>query len=281
MLDLYVGNPPSFPQGACNTPLPLAYQIGGPVCLGATFAGALTVATVLWRQPLDRMRARLVRDATILPQLDSMTIPVLQRLAQTFRPGSIVVIEPNAGHPLLDEARATGVHVMIGSPSSPRVLLPVIAGRRGCALRRLYALRGDVAENEAVLAAARTVLHRYPADPDRQPHLVARIDDPRHADHWRGWHAGRSSRWFEDALSAHESTASGLLDQVFRTRAKQLLPVRGQHTGPGHPPRAGPAGLGRRSSPKPPPRPRLTMGARSAAAAACAAAGPAGRGPAP
>ena len=74
-----------------------------------------------------------------------------------------------------------------------------------------------------VLAAARTILRRYQADPDRQPHLVARIDDPRHADHWRGWHAGRSSRWFEDALSAHESTASGLLDQVFRTRAKQLL----------------------------------------------------------
>ena len=109
------------------------------------------------------------------------------------------------------------------NPSSPRVLLPVIAGSRGCALRRLYALRSDVAENEAVLAAARTVLHRYQADPDRQPHLVARIDDPRHADHWRGWHIGRSSRWFEDALSAHESTASGLLDQVFRTGARQLL----------------------------------------------------------
>ena len=223
VLDMYVGNPPSFPQGACNTPLPLAYQIGGPVCLGATFAGALTVATVLWRQPVDRMRARLVRDATILTGLDAMTIPVLQRLSHTFRPGSIVVIEPDASHPLLAEARATGVHVMIGSPSSPKVLLPVIAGRRGCALRRLYALRGDVAENEAVLAAARTVLHRYQAHPDRQPHLVARIDDPRHADHWRGWQAGRSSRWFEDALSACESTASSLLDQVFRTQAKQVL----------------------------------------------------------
>ena len=223
VLDMYVGNPPSFPQGACTVPLPLAYQVGGPVCLGATLTGALTVAAVLWRQPVDRMLARLVRDATILTGLDTMTIPVLQRLAHTFRPGSIVVIEPDASHPLLDEARATGVHVMIGSPSSPKVLLPVIAGRRGCALRRLYALRGDVAENEAVLAAARTVLHRYQAHPDRQPHLVARIDDPRHADHWRGWHAGQSSRWFEDALSACESTASGLLDQVFRTQAKQLL----------------------------------------------------------
>ena len=181
------------------------------------------MAAVLWRQPVDRMRARLVRDATILTGLDSMTIPVLQRLAQTFRPGSIVVIEPDASHPLLDEARATGARVMVGQPSSPRVLLPVIAGRRGCALRRLYALRGDVADNEAILAAARTILRRYQPDPDRQPHLVARIDDPRHADHWRGWHSGRSSRWFEDALSACESTASGLLDQVFRTQAQQLL----------------------------------------------------------
>ena len=86
VLDMYVGNPPSFPLGACNVPLPLAYQVGGPVCLGATLMGALTVAAVLWRQPVDRLRARLVRDATILTGLDSMTIPVLQRLAQTFRP---------------------------------------------------------------------------------------------------------------------------------------------------------------------------------------------------
>jgi hypothetical protein len=223
VLDLYVGNPPSFPIGACTMPSSLAYQLGGPVSLGATLTGALTVAVVLWRQPVDTLRARLVREATIFTGLDSMTIPLLRQLAQTFRPASIVVIEPDASHPLLDEARATGAHVMIGHPSSPRVLLPIIAGRRGCALRRLYALRGDVADNEAVLAAAQAVLRRYHPDPDRQPHLVARIDDPRHADHWRGWHIGRSSRWFQDALSAHESTASGLLDQVFRTRARQLL----------------------------------------------------------
>ena len=83
VLDLYVGNPPSFPMGVCRPPLPLAYQLGGPVCLGATLTGALTVATVLWRQPVDRLRARLVRDATIVTGLDSMTIPLLRRLAQT------------------------------------------------------------------------------------------------------------------------------------------------------------------------------------------------------
>ena len=230
VLDLYVGNPPSFPIGACHPPLSLAYQLGGPVCLGATLVGALTAATVLWRQPVDRLRARMVRDATIVTGLDSMTIPLLRRLAQTSRAASIVVIEPDASHPLLDEARATGAQVIVGLPTSPRVLLPVIAGSRGCALRRLYALGGDVAENEAVLTAAKMILRRYRPDADRQPHLVARIDDPRHADHWRGWHIGRSSQWFEDALSAHESTASALLGHVFRGAPRQQLVLCGDST---------------------------------------------------
>ena len=223
VLNLYVGNPATYPVNGCPGQPPLALQVGGVVCLGATLVGALPAAAVLWRQPVDRMRARLVRDATIFTGLDTMTMPLLEQLAQTFRPASIVVIEPDANHPLLDQARATGAHVMIGEPSSSRVLLPVIAGSRGCALRRLYALGADVTDNEAVLDAAQTVLRRYRPDPDRQPHLVARIDDPRHADHWRGWHIGRSSRWFQDALSAHETTASALLEQVFRAAPRQLL----------------------------------------------------------
>ncbi len=223
VLAAYTGNLPPFPVNGCPEPPPLALQIGGIICMAATLTGALVAASVLWRQPVDRLRARVVRDATIVTGLDPMTMPLLQRLADTGRRASIVVIEPDRNHPLLDEARATGSRVMIGSPSSPRVLLPIIAGWRGCALRRLYALRDDVTENEAILAAAETILGRYPPDPDRQPHLVARIDDPRHADHWRGWHAGRSSRWFEDALSCHETTASTLLDQVFRRPARQLL----------------------------------------------------------
>ena len=223
VLNLYVGNPPNYPSGACMAPAPLALQLGGIVCLGATLAGALVVAAALWHQPVDRLRARLVRDAVIVTGLDGMTIPFLQELARTGRRASIVVIEPDAAHPLLDDARATGARVMIGQPALARVLLPVIAGNRGCALRRLYALREDVSENEAVLAAAKECLRRYRPDPQRQPHLVARIDDPRHADHWRGAHIGISAAWLEDALSAHESTASALADQLSRTGAGQVL----------------------------------------------------------
>jgi hypothetical protein len=227
ILDLYVGQPtayPSTPPSRCpGVHPPLALQLGSAVCLGATLAGALAAAAVLWRQPVGRLRARLVRDATVLVGLDVMTISLLSRLAATRRPASIVVIEPDAGHPLLDEARATGARVMIADPTSPRVLLPVLAGRRGCALSFLYALRQDVLENEAILAAACGILRRYRPDPERQPHLVVRIDDPRHADHWRGRHSGTSSLWFEDALSPLESTACALVTRILRTDARQLL----------------------------------------------------------
>ena len=223
MLDLYVGNPPPYPFGACQLPPSLAFQYGGAISLVATLAGALAVATVLWRQPLGRLRARLVWDVTVLTGLDTLTMPLLQRLAQTRRPGSIVVIEPDGSHALLDEARATGARVMIADPASPRVLLPVLAGRRGCALRYLYALRQDAAENEAILTAANGILHHYRPDPDRQPHLVARIDDPRHADHWRSRHSGTSGLSLEDALSPLESTACALVSEIFSAGARQLL----------------------------------------------------------
>ena len=223
MLDLYVGNPPSYPLGACHGPQSLAWQYGGAISTAATLAGALAVAAALWRQPLGRLWARLVWDVTVLVGLDALTLPLLQRLAQTRRPGSIVVIEPDGSHPLLEEARATGARIMIADPASPRVLLPVLAGRGGCALRYLYALRQDAAENEAVLTAANGILHHYRPDPERQPHLVARIDDPRHADHWRSRHSGMSGLSLEDALSPLESTACALVNQIFSDRARRLL----------------------------------------------------------
>jgi Trk K+ transport system NAD-binding subunit len=223
VLNLYLGNSPPYPSGACQGQPPLALQVGGVVCLGATLVGALAVAATLWQQPLGRLRARLVRDATVLIGLDTLTMPLLRRLAQSRRPGNIVVIEPDGSHPLLGEARATGARVMIGDPASPSVLLPVIADGRGCALSYLYALRQNASENEAILVAAGGILRRFRADPERQPHLVARIDDPRHADHWRGLHNGTASSWFEDALSSQESTAYALVSQISHTGARNLL----------------------------------------------------------
>jgi hypothetical protein len=226
ILQLYVGQLETVygqPPTSCPGHLPLALQFARTICLGATFLGATAAAAVLWRQPLSRMRARLVRDATVLTGLDSMTLPLLQLLARTRRPRSVILIEPNEHHPLLEEARSTGARIMIADPMAARTLRPIVEGWRGCALSYLYALREDAADNEAVLAAARAALQRYAPDPQRQPHLVARIDDPRHADHWRGRHAGTASRWFEDALSPQEATARALVSQILRLAVRQVV----------------------------------------------------------
>ena len=225
LLGMYVGNFPSsvYGQATCPGQPPLALQLGEFACLAATMVGAIAAASVLWRKPVSRLRARAVSDATVFIGLDAMTMPVLQQLARAGRPNRIIVIEPDITHPMLDEARATGARIMIGDPASERMLQPVLAGWRGCALSHLYALHQDVHENEAVLAAAQQILHRYRTHPERQPHLIARIDDPRHANHWRGWRCGTSSKWFEDALSAQEVTASALVNKIFRMGAQQLL----------------------------------------------------------
>jgi Trk K+ transport system NAD-binding subunit len=227
VLGLYVGNPPAaYGSGnVCPGQAPLALQLGQIVCLGATLIGAVGAAATLWREPLARVRARFVKDATIFTGLDPLTMPLLRRLAETGRPGRIVVIEPDANHSLLEEARETGAHVMVGDPASDRILRPIITGWRGCALSYVYAVRGSLAENEAALEAITGILsrrYRRP-NPERQPHLVVRVDDPRHADHWRGLHSGISSHWFADALCPHESTASALADRILHTGARQLL----------------------------------------------------------
>jgi Trk K+ transport system NAD-binding subunit len=225
VLSLYVGSlEPRYGTTTCRSAtLPLALQLARTVCLGAAFAGALAVAAVLWRQPLDRLRARMVKDATILIGLDAMTIPLLHSLTSGGHKNRIVVIEPDGHHPLLEEARITGAQIVVADPMSARVLAPLLKGVFGPQLRYLYSLRPEAADNEAVLNAAKFVLGRIRADPDRPPHLIARIDDPRHADLWRGQHIGVSDRWFEDAVSPQESTARALVHQIFRGGVRQVL----------------------------------------------------------
>jgi hypothetical protein len=224
VLGLFLGNPPSVYQtSTCPGQVPLALQFGETICLLATLVGAIAATSVIWRGPWGRLRGRFVRDVTVFTGLDAMTTPLLRQLTRQERPSSIVIVEPDGDHPRLAEVRATGARVMVGDPASDRVLLPILVGWRGCTLKCLYALHRDVPDNEAILAAARKVLDRYPPGPRRQPHLVARIDDVRHADHWRGWHSGTSSLWFEDALSSQETTAYAVADELFATGAHQLL----------------------------------------------------------
>jgi hypothetical protein len=184
ILQLYVGQPPDIYQGvqvgtACTGAPPLALQLGQIDGLGATLIGALAVASVLWRQPLDRLQSRFAYEVTIFTGLTPLTIPLLKQLTKGARsPRSIIVIEADEDNTLLDEARLTGARVVIGDPASAHILRPIISAWRGCALSHLYALSDKVTENEAVIDLAARILSRYQPDPDRQPHLVALVEDP-------------------------------------------------------------------------------------------------------
>jgi hypothetical protein len=229
ILQLYVGQPPGSiyldtGSAACQGAPPLALQLGQIAGLGATLIGFVAAASRLWQQPLGQLQSRFAREATIFTGLSPLTLPLLKRLAAAGRsPRAVIVIEPDEDNPLLEEARLTGARVVIGDPTSADLLRPIISAVRGCALTRLFALREKVQENEAVIEAAAGILRRYQPDPDRQPHLVALIDDPRHADHWRGVHSGRAGAWFEDAVSSAEVTARTLVSRLLSTRPRHLL----------------------------------------------------------
>ena len=229
ILQMYVGQPPdiyqgTIPAGSCAGPPPLALQLGQIDGLGATLIGAIAVGSMLWRQPLDRLQSRFVKDAIIFSGLSPLTLPLLRRLTEQARsPREVIVIEPEQDNSALDEARLTNARIVIGDPSSPQLLRPIIATWRGCGLSHLYALRDRVQDNDAIIETAEVILSRYQPAPDRQPHLIALIDDPRHADHWRGRHSGTSGGWFEDALSPAEATARGLVPRVLRGEPRQLL----------------------------------------------------------
>jgi cellulose biosynthesis protein BcsQ len=224
VLSLYVGSlEPRYGTTACpSLQLPLALQLARTVCLGATLVSALAVAAVLWPQPLDRLRARLARHATLFTGLDAMTIPLLRRLTSGGHPSRVVVIEPDGHHPLLEEARVTGARIIVADSLSAQVLLPLLKGLLGREIRYLYALRPEAADNEAILSAAKSVLDQF-GEPVRPPYLIARIDDPRQADLWRAERIGASSRWFEGAMSSQESTARALVQEIFRTGVRQVV----------------------------------------------------------
>jgi hypothetical protein len=225
-----VGQPPNIYQSVgsaaanCSGAPPLGLQLGQITGLGATGIGAITVASMLWRKPLDRLQSRFAYDVTIVTGLSPLVFPLLRQLTQhARRPRNVIVIEPDDKNPLLDGVRLTGARIVIGQPDSPLILGPIISALRGCALSHLYALSDKVADNEAVIAQAARILGRYKADQNRQPHLIALIDDPRHADQWRGDHSGNWDVWFEDALSSAECTARSLVTQVLRVRPRHLL----------------------------------------------------------
>jgi hypothetical protein len=212
-----------FGGAVCPGPPPLAMQLARVVCLGATFTGVAAAAAVLWRAEIDRLKTRFVGELTVMTGLDEMTVALLGRLVTEPGRGQVVLVEADPNHPLLEEARATGARVIIADPGQAGALRPVLIHLGRPAVRQVFALHPGAHDNETILAGVRQALGQVRRRTDHAPHVVARIDDPRHADTWRGDHIGAHQLWLEDALSPYETTAVFAVQAVLAHRARTLV----------------------------------------------------------
>jgi hypothetical protein len=212
-----------FGGAACPGAPPLAMQLARVVCLSATFIGVAAAAAVLWRAEIDRLKTRFVGGLTVMTGLDEMTVALLGRLVAESGKGKVVLVEADPNHPLLEEARATGARVIIADPGRAGTLRPVLTHLGRPAVRQVFALHPGAHGNETILAGVRQALRQVRHRTDHDPHVVARIDDPRHADTWRGDHIGAHQLWLEDALSPYETTAVFAVRAVLAHRAHTLV----------------------------------------------------------
>jgi hypothetical protein len=212
-----------FGGAVCPGAPPLAMQLARVVCLGATFIGVAAAAAVLWRAEIDRLKTRFIGELTVMTGLDEMTVALLGRLVTEAGRGKVVLVEADPNHPLLEEARAAGARVIIADPGRAGALRPVLTHLGRPAVRQVFALHPGAHDNEAILAGVRQALRQVRRRTDHNPHVVARVDDPRHADTWRGDHIGAHQLWLEDALSPYETTAVFAVRAVLAHRARTLV----------------------------------------------------------
>jgi hypothetical protein len=211
------------PGTGCPGQLPLAIQVARVVCLGATFVGVAAAVTVLWRAEIDRLKTRFVGELTMMTGLDDMTVALLGKLVAESGERKVVIVEADPNHPLLEEVRATGARVIIADPSRAEALRPVLTHLGKPSVQRVFALHPGAQDNETILAEVREVLGQARPDTDHHPHIVARLDDPRHADTWRGNHVWSHQLWLEDALSPYETTAVFAVRAVLAHGARRLI----------------------------------------------------------
>lgn len=224
-LSLFFGSfdKPFGPGEVCSYPTPLAMHVARGFALLATASGATSVLLTVSRSQLDRVAVFRARSLTVVVGLDGPSWELVDHLALQRWPGHrTALLTAEVDPAIVERARAAGLLVIRTDPDD---LLGVREGVRPGKVDRVYLLSGDDALNRSRAARLRQVLGAAARPAEADPlTVVARIDDPWHADEWRKSLVG-DPLVAADAIGLYEATSSSLIATLRRAPVSTLLIV--------------------------------------------------------
>ena len=221
-ISLFLGSfdKPYGPGEICAYPTPVGMHIARGLALLATASGATSVMLSLSRSQLDRLAARRARTLTIVTGLDERSWELIERVSPARTAGHrTALLAPELDPAVTERARTAGLLVVRAGADDP------LGGGRGIRLERIdkvYLLAADDGWNRSRVEQIRRLL----AGAQRPAPLtvVARIDDPWHADEWRKRLVG-DPRIAADAVGVYEATSAALIVQLRQAEPVRLLIV--------------------------------------------------------
>lgn len=221
-VSLFLGSfdKPFGPGEVCAYATPVGMHIARGLALLATASGATSVMLSLSRSQLDRLAARRARSLTVVTGLDDRSWELIERVSPSRSAGHrTALLAPELDPVVTERARAAGLLVVRADPDDP------LGTGRGIRLERIdkvYLLAADDGWNRARVEQIQSLL----AGTSRSSLLtvVARIDDPWHADEWRKRLVG-DPRIAADAVGLYEATSGALIVRLRQARPRRLLIV--------------------------------------------------------
>lgn len=224
-LSLFFGSfeKPFGPGEVCSYPTPVGMHVARGLALLATASGATTVLLTLSRSQLDRLAARRARSLTVVSGLDEHAWELIDQVAPRQAPGHrAAVLAPELDPASTERARTAGLLIVRTDADD------LLGGHRGIRperIDRVYLLAADGAWNRSRAEQLRRLLSASGRPAAAGPlTVVARIDDPWHADEWRKRLVG-DPRIAADAVGLYESTSAALIARLRQVRPQRLLVV--------------------------------------------------------
>ena len=220
-ISLFLGSfdKPFGPGEVCSYATPVGMHIVRGLALLATTSGATAVMLSLSRSQLDRLAARRARTLTIVTGLDEHSWELVERRAPEHSGHRTALLAAELDQAAIERAHTAGMLAVRVEADDP------LGQHRGIRLDRIdkvYLLAADDGWNRTRVEQIQKLLA---ASARTSPLVVvARIDDPWHADEWRKRLVG-DPRLAADAVGLYEATSDALILRLRQARPQRLLIV--------------------------------------------------------